>query len=849
MTRTPLESTPKGSSNHATSALKNGQMNGQAITVKLPDASPEQTESLSAQATSQSKPITKPDRQPLPPTWGEVISGTGNALTAKPGAKKTSPKHSRGQRQSTSTAPLSVQAAPLRPTAYRGVSTGTQVSWWGKLSVRAKAASLAVVLATVPVVTIGAATYYFVSRTMLDQVYKNKQQNATQLGDQTNAFLTDRFSDIKLLSQSPILRNTNLFDAISQEQKEALLDRYIDIYKVYNSLAVFDLKGEALVQSKGAKVPNHATRDYFMRVLKTGEPTVNSPSVSRTTKTISFHFAAPIKDSETGKLTGVARAQFPVASLDKVLTEKLAQTNPDSGDRYYLIDSNGKYFLAAGDEDRLGKVAKDHFAKYAQLQADKKTQSVLDVDPDTKSQQLLTYVPLKDTSGLGGFTFGVLIASDASNAFAPQRQLLLTILIGTGATAVLVGIIAAIIASRATRPILAAADAVKKIGEGELDTRLDVYGEDEIASLGTNINKMADQLGVSIQSQEAITEQTYRLAEEQRQLKEGMQRRALELLQEVDPISKGDLTTRARVTADEIGTIADSYNLTVNSLRKIVMQVQAATSQVVTTTEVSETSVQTLAEEALRQAEDVAIALQQIEHMAATAQAVAVSAEQAEAAVQQSTQTVQEGDAAMNRTVDGMRSIRATVAETTKKVKHLGESSQKISTVVELISAFAAQTNILALNASIEASRAGEEGRGFAVVAQEVRELAQRSAEATGEIRKLIVGIQAETNEVVATMEAGTEQVVVGTKLVDETRQSLNKITAASAQISGLVESIAQATVLQSQASEVVTKTMKDVAAIANKTSTEANQVSSSFEELRQVAQSLQVSVDQFKVS
>jgi twitching motility protein PilJ/methyl-accepting chemotaxis protein PixJ len=362
------------------------------------------------------------------------------------------------------------------------------------------------------------------------------------------------------------------------------------------------------------------------------------------------------------------------------------------------------------------------------------------------------------------------------------------------------------------------------------------------------IQQLAAQLGLSL-DRVMLLEQTELLAAEQRQLKEDLQHRALELLMEVDPISKGDLTIRAKVTADEIGTIADSYNATVANLRKIVLQVQQAASQVTETTSSNEASVQALSVEALRQAEEIAQALERAQEMALSVRLVAASAEQAEAAVKLAAETVTAGDQAMNRTVDGILSIRETVAETAKKVKHLGESSQKISTVVSLISNFAAQTNLLALNASIEAARAGEEGRGFAVVADEVRALAQQSAEATSEIEKLVAAIQGETNEVVAAMEAGTEQVVTGTKLVDETRQSLNQITAASAQIRELVASIAEATVVQSQASEAVTHTMTNVAAIANKTSQEATRVSASFEQLLKVAQGLQEDVGQFKVS
>jgi methyl-accepting chemotaxis protein len=362
------------------------------------------------------------------------------------------------------------------------------------------------------------------------------------------------------------------------------------------------------------------------------------------------------------------------------------------------------------------------------------------------------------------------------------------------------------------------------------------------------LKQLGLQLGVVIERVKLL-EQTNALAEEQRQLKEGLQRNALQLLMDVDPVSQGNLTVRAKVTEDEIGTVADSYNATIASLRKIVIQVQEAAAQVSDTTDHSQTSIRTLSNSTAQQAQQILATLDRVQEMADLVRSVATNTRQAEIAMQQATRTVQEGDAAMNRTVDGILAIRETVAETAKKVKRLGESSQKISNVVNLISGFAAQTNILALNASIEASRAGEEGKGFAVVAEEVRVLARQSAEATTEIEKLVASIQAETNEVVMAMEAGTEQVVTGTQLVDETRQSLNKITTASRQISELVESIAQATVLQSKASETVTATMNTVAAIANQNTAAANQVSGAFEQLRSVAQALQEEVGRFKVS
>jgi methyl-accepting chemotaxis protein PixJ len=360
--------------------------------------------------------------------------------------------------------------------------------------------------------------------------------------------------------------------------------------------------------------------------------------------------------------------------------------------------------------------------------------------------------------------------------------------------------------------------------------------------------QVATQVGLAIE-RTSLIEQQRQGEVEQRQAKEKMQKRALELLMEVDPVSRGDLTIRAQVTEDEIGTIADSYNATIENLRKIVTQVQGAAQELATTTNDNQISVKSLSDDASQQAHNIADALGRIQLMTDSIQAVAANAEQAEIAVQQATQTVEAGEIAMNRTVDGIMAIRETVAETAKKVKRLGESSQKISKVVNLIGSFADQTNLLALNASIEAAHAGEEGRGFAVVADEVRSLARQSAKATAEIEILVASIQSETNDVVAAMESGTEQVVLGTKLVDETRKSLNQITAVSIQINELVEAIAKAAVEQSLTSQAVTQTMTQIASVSDKTSLEAAQVSDSFKKLLQVSLALQESVRQFKVT
>jgi twitching motility protein PilJ/methyl-accepting chemotaxis protein PixJ len=885
---------------------------------------------------------------------------------------------------------------------------------WRWASLRTKATALAVALGTIPVLITGGTAYFVANQEIVKEISTVKIARAVGVEDKVKRFMRERYGDIQVIANRNFLVRPDVRDTITRAEKEASLNEIVETYKIYDIVSVQDLQGNVILKSKSDPLPNQRERDYFQQVLKTDQPFISDPRLPVITEDPErrpiINIAAPVKDSVTGKTIAIARARMPVDSLN----ELIANFGTD-GDEFYLIDSSENKIFVGSEQKNEFQEPQPIFTGLNKLREQNKPNSSVFTDQSDKTQKLFAYAKFEPLEGLPTLDWQAVIATPTRIAFAPQHQLVLVLSIGTLITAVLVSAIAIVLVNRSVRPILDAASAVDKIGQGDLETRLEVEGEDEVAELGININNMAQQLSAFVDEQKlaaeralllaevtgsralspqalndlfgqivdnarknlnvdrlllyrfdpdrggeivaesvargwpsALTtkidrsfisdqqikaalegqvepinnvleanlhpdqlriwerlevkasvevailnegrpyalliahhceaphnwqaveinflqqlagqmglsldrvlllEQTEQLAQEQRQLKEDLQRRALQLLQEVDPISKGDLTIRARVTADEIGTIADSYNATVGNLRKIVLQVQEAASQVAQTTSTNEASIQSLSVEALRQAEEISVALERAQEMAQSVQLVASNAEQALAAVVEASETVQEGDTAMNRTVDGILAIRETVAETAKKVKNLGESSQKISTVVNLISTFAAQTNLLALNASIEAARAGEEGRGFAVVADEVRSLARQSAEATSEIEKLVAAIQGETNEVVAAMEAGTEQVVMGTRLVDETRQSLNKITSASAKISNLVASITEATVVQSQASQAVTQSMSNVAAIAEKTSKEATFVSSSFEQLLKVAQALETEVGQFKVS
>lgn len=360
------------------------------------------------------------------------------------------------------------------------------------------------------------------------------------------------------------------------------------------------------------------------------------------------------------------------------------------------------------------------------------------------------------------------------------------------------------------------------------------------------LSKVARQLGL-IAERVLLLEQE-RIAKEERVAREQLQRRVLELLLEVDPVSQGDLTVRAKVTEDEIGTVADSYNATIESLRRLVTQVKQAATQVQTTALKNNTAIEQLSTEAVHQAQTIWDAVEKIQIMTESIRAVNERAKEAETAVEQANQTVIDSESAMSVTVDGIVAIKDTVAETAEKVKHLNESSQSISQIVALIGRFAAQTHLLALKASIEAARAGEQGQGFAVIADEVRSLAAQSAAATNQIETIVAKIQLETADVLSAMETGQQQVGKGTQLIETTRDRLSKITAASVKIDQLVKAISTAASEQGQTSEAVAETIAEVALIAEQNSASASEVSLSFKQLLNLAQELQQDVGKFKV-
>jgi methyl-accepting chemotaxis protein PixJ len=1062
---------------------------------------------------------------------------------------------------------------------------------FSKFSLRAKATMLAIALGTIPLALVGTGAYLASTATLTQKVEVEQKAQASESIDKVNRFMFERFGDVQVVANLPFLRNKAVGDLIARQDKQQVLDQFAKTYGVYDSIGVFELNGNVIVQTSGKFLGNHADRFYFQEVLKNDKPYISQPEVSKSSGQVVVYFAAPIKDAVTNKTIAIVRTRMPIEFV-----ETLLKNYDEQGIDYHLYDSDGAIF-AAGNKEQIGHKAAEDFQGLTLLKPGEKAQFVEAQDNGAKA--MIGNAVTANLNGMPNLNWGVAIAQPKETAFKDAIYLRNVLLLGGVGAAAAVALIAAYLANRATRPVKSLTDAVASIGAGNLNTRLEVTSSDEVGVLSGNINKMAGQIqgflslqeraasrsqafaeatavvqqqsseaavlnqavelvrvaldadrvvvyrfkpdwsgyisaesvlagfpkaldshiedacipqalldqyrrnrvvptddvfnagfhpehlelmhqlsiksnlvtpllkdgdlyglfvahhcgaphaweqneielmlqfasqagsaldrvsltakqlrqsesvqalgqivsnmrqsleradildvavkglrtalksdrvlayffepetyakgiieaealysgqgvqsllgrevedgcsteietrysagkakvtndvetagfsachrkmllefgirasviapilvggnlvgllcahhctdkrewseeDVSLVSQLSVQlgfalDQAYLLeytetariearaeadgrADEQKAAKEFIQKRALELLMEVDPVSQGDLTIRATVTPDEMGTIADSYNAIIRALRQIVVEVQSASASVATTASDNESAVSSLSSESKRQSGAMRIALERLESMTASIDGVAERAVKAEQNVQLAADTLKAGDDAMNRTVTGISAIRETVSETSKKVKRLGEASQKISKVVSLIGDFAAQTNLLALNAAIEASRAGEEGRGFAVVAEEVRSLAQQSAAATAEIEQLVEEIQGQTSAVSAAMEAGTEQVVTGTQLVEETRGKLAEINLVSQQINELVKEISAAAASQTATSAAVTSTMREVADTVTTTSEQSEQVADSFGRLLAVAQDLQVSVSQFKV-
>lgn len=337
--------------------------------------------------------------------------------------------------------------------------------------------------------------------------------------------------------------------------------------------------------------------------------------------------------------------------------------------------------------------------------------------------------------------------------------------------------------------------------------------------------------------------------QEAKRVNDANQAAILRLMNELQTVAEGDLTQEATVTEDITGAIADSVNYTVEELRSLVGNVQNTAARVAqTTADVDTTSTELLAA-SNEQLHEIRETGRSVVEMASRINEVSVQAQESASVARQSLRAAEVGLQAVQNAIGGMNSIRDQIQETSKRIKRLGESSQEIGEITELISDITEQTNVLALNAAIQAASAGEAGRGFSVVAEEVQRLAERSADATRQIAALVKAIQTDTQDAVGAMERSTQGVVEGAKLSDNAGTALTEIDQVSRRLSELIEQISSSTSREANLANVVAENIQHIFAVTEQTGEGTRSTATQVRELSKMAEELRQSVARFKIS
>ena len=738
--------------------------------------------------------------------------------------------------------------------------------------------------------------------------FLNALETDTVLSTKTvTTFLRDSFKTIDLIVANPSIPEAMKAGAIKAEEENLttqsiseLNKKFADEKRLINDKSLANYLQKAVRYSPIAEVlftdvngfnvaHSSKTLDFvqsdesWWQEALTGRREVQGFSFDELAETNVMQLAEVVRDFRTGDFLGVIRAKVAVDVLQSDIENLYGNVNQDF--RFQIIDSASNFIVSniekhesnqeARREDELAaegiegvdilggqsilevgkilvEVAQNEISLAEANKTIQETAEFSEVRLDVRQDQifsetiivaLLKYqnrfytistIPKTNLVSIGEIDYEIIISA---------RRSLQTVFIITAVALGLVSLgIIFLLAQQITKPLVNLSATTQKVAEGDLNVEADIKGTLETKTLAYNFNNLVKQTKKSLEEQKA-------LAEEQRQGKEQLETAIYTLLDEVSDATEGDLTVRANLDSMELSTVADLFNAIIDNLQDIAIEAKQSSSQVGDSLKQNESAIRLLAQQAVAEAQETRSTLMSVEQMSLSIQAVAQNANQAEQIVDDTYNTVLTSTQNMDSTVDSILTLRTTVGETAKKIKRLGESSQKISQAVSFIEEIALKTNILAINATVEAGRAGEYGEGFTIVAEQVATLAEQSATATKEIAGIVAAIQAETTEVNQAMESGTTQVVETTRLVESTKESLGLVLEKSQQINELMVSISESTVSQADTSQSVTNLMQKIAQLSETTSKSSQEVAQSIVETAQVAAKLQSTVSQFKVA
>ena len=655
-----------------------------------------------------------------------------------------------------------------------------------------------------------------------------RRENEEQLALKAKALSNSisRWTEMNVLALQNLSKQPDIVSMEPKRQKPVLM-KMLNHYQHLYTASTTDLNGTNVTRSDEKAPKKYPDRPWFQGA-KAGNDITYQTLIGRTSHKPSLCLSVPIRAEKI--IQGV---NYICMTLE-TLTEEVGAVKFGETGYGFIVNKEGRILGHPDPELTSGDELQDYssYPPVANLLAGKEG-----------------YFPFTDKQGIDWLSYGtrldngwgVFILQQKSEAFLQQQKFQQLAIAIVGVAILVVGILTWLLASRLTRPISKITAAAINFAEGELNQKVALNRQDEIGTLADSFNKMAEQV------QESLTNSLHQ-AEEQRQAKQQLEKAIYTLIDEVSDAIEGDLTVRANLDSLELSTVADLFNAIIDNLQEIAIEAKESTTQVGDFLQQNESAIRLLADKAISEAEETRNTLISVEQMSQSIQAIAQNANQAEQIVDDTYNTVLNSSKNMDLTVDSILSLRTTVGQTAKKMKRLGESSQKISQAVSFIQEIALKTNILAINATVEAGRAGEYGEGFTIVAEQVAALAEQSAAFTKEIAAIVATIQSETQEVNQAMESGTIHVVETTRLIESTKESLGLVLDKSQEINLLIESISESTVSQADTSQNVADLMQKIAQLSETTSQSSQEVAQSIGDTAQVADKLKSTVAQFKV-
>ena len=695
--------------------------------------------------------------------------------------------------------------------------------------------------------------------------------------------------------------------AQQRQYKQLLTNRlslYSQAYPQYASIAVFSSTGELIAQSTNSKTLQTLNLNPINSSSQKGAGSVNdsvvisNPVIGKDGAVV--YAVAAVKSAVSQKVNMVLQVEIPIKNLVTELTNTGIINNGEMENaktyNFFVVDSTNKY-VTSSQSVKVGEDALEDFTMLPDLRTSQ-LPALRNVVRGDRNQQILAYMPV---NMLG---WDLLTTIDKDQSVSGSQNLLLIIGVGIAATPLIVGAIAFALSQRLTKRLKEIRAALRflrrALRRGDSDIsfdpifgRLSVDGNDELADISLSINRMSDQLQIMMKKQEQENQRLQlqavkmfkvlsKLAREEkkdgqepdlsdanilklgkkvraemvqrnaevngyRQQQRELQGHLMQMLGDIKGLTNGDLTVSTKAPDGNLSDISVFFDDVICGLQNIVGEVKSSANQVNLALVENEQAIANLVVVSQRQVDMVDRSLHNAQMEQKSATVLTSNRRQIMKSSQLVAAKLSDSDRNLDAVLQQISGLQSTVTNTAKRVKHLGEVSQKVSQAISSINEIAIKTNFLAINATLESSRSENGHGGFVIVAEEVGELTARSVAATKEVENLLGNIQRETNEVMEAVELGSSQISQSNQLAIAAKDNLQQISQVSQQIDGLMSSISEVTIAQVQTSENVANLMQDLSHIAHKTLSSSSEASRSLKSTRQYSGELRQSLSHFK--